>query len=84
MIVEIRDMNSSDWESVADIYCQGLLLGKSAFQTECPTYEEWDKGHLKECRFVLTKDSQAIGWAALSPRSIQRCCGGQHIRRRKL
>jgi phosphinothricin acetyltransferase len=76
MKVEIRDMDSNDWEEVANIYCQGLLLGKSTFQTECPTYEEWDKSHIKECRYVLINGDLVIGWAALSPTSARQIYKG--------
>ena len=69
----IRAMRVSDWERVAEIYTQGLEAGRSTFNTKCPTYEEWDKGHLKDCRFVYEEDGKVVGWVAISP-SSSRCC----------
>lgn len=44
----------------------------ATFQTECPSFEEWDKSHLDSCRIVAEMDCHVIGWAALSPVS-SRC-----------
>ncbi len=68
----IRAMDENDWERVAEIYRQGLEIGTATFNTECPSFEEWDKGHLKECRFVYEQDENVLGWAAVSPPS-SRC-----------
>ncbi len=73
----IRLMEENDWEKVAEIYKQGIDGGTATFNTECPTYEEWDKGHLKECRLVYEEDGEVAGWAAVSPtssRSVYRGC----------
>lgn len=67
----IRRMNDSDWERVAEIYTQGLEGGFSTFNTECPTFEAWDAGHIKECRFVYEADGQVVGWIAISPTSVR-------------
>lgn len=69
MGIEIRNMIPQDWEEVARIYSQGLEEGKSTFQTACPSFEEWDASHIKECRFILEVDGSIAGWAALSPTS---------------
>ena len=65
-------MNADDWNRVAEIYTQGLEKGMSTFNTECPTYEEWDKGHVKEHRYVYELDEKVVGWIAISPTS-SRC-----------
>ncbi|MBP5453196.1 MAG: N-acetyltransferase [Lachnospiraceae bacterium] len=70
-------MTNDDWERVSAIYMQGLLSGKSTFNTECPSFEEWDKGHIKECRFVYEEEVAVVGWIAISPtssRSAYRGC----------
>ncbi len=41
----IRKMTPSDWPSVAAIYLEGIRTGNATFQTEAPTWEEWDKAH---------------------------------------
>lgn len=65
----IRDMKKDDWESVSKIYVQGLEKGIATFETKCPTYDEWDKKHLSDCRYVAVEDGKVVGWTALSPTS---------------
>jgi L-amino acid N-acyltransferase YncA len=73
MEFKLRAMKEEDWNSVVDIYMQGIHTKKATFQTEAPEYEEWDKGHLKTGRFVaVDKQNRIIGWIALSPTS-SRC-----------
>ena len=63
----IRKMMPNDWKRVAEIYKQGLERGISTFNTECPTYEEWDNEHIKDCRYVYVTDEKVVGWIAISP-----------------
>ncbi len=67
----IREMKACDWDKVKKIYEQGLEHGTSTFNTLSPTYEEWDRGHVKECRYVYLDQNQedVAGWIALSPTS---------------
>lgn len=51
------------------IYQQSLDKGDVTFRTECPSYEEWDAGHIKECRFVCEQDGKVAGYTMLSPTS---------------
>jgi len=62
-----RPMTESDWSDVAEIYRQGIETGNATFQTDIPTWEEWNKEHLKSCRIVAEREGQIAGWAALSP-----------------
>lgn len=66
MEITIREMLPEDWDLVAVIYKQGINTHKATFQTEIPTYEQWDAGHIKECRLVACCNDQVAGWAALS------------------
>ena len=50
--------------------------GFSTFNTECPSFEAWDAGHIKECRFVDEEDGQVVGWIAISPTSSRPVYGG--------
>ena len=68
----IRSMTRDDWERVAEIYKQGLEGGTATFNTQCPSFEEWDNGHTKECRLVDEEDGKVVGWVAVSPTS-SRC-----------
>ena len=68
----IREMRDEDWGSVSEIYKQGLEEGTSTFNTECPSFTEWNEGHVKNCRFVFEEEGKVVGWIALSP-SSSRC-----------
>lgn len=72
----IREMTADDWTSVCGIYKQAIAEGKSTFQTECPSFEDWDKRHCKECRFVSVVDGKTAGWCALSPTSAREAYSG--------
>lgn len=65
----IREMREEDWESMLSIYNQSLQKGDVTFTTDCPTYEEWDAGHIKECRFVYELDGQVVGYTMIAPTS---------------
>ena len=72
MNITITKMSPSDWQDVSRIYTLGIETGIATFQTEAPSYEAWDTGHISRCRLVAKLASQVIGWAALSPVS-SRC-----------
>lgn len=65
----VRSMQKEDWESVAGIYQQGLDSNMASFQTDCPSYEEFDASHLHFCRLVLLENDEILGWVALTPYS---------------
>lgn len=54
------------------IYEQGIAGGQATFETEAPSWEDWDRSHLEGHRLVALQDGEVIGWAALSPVS-ERC-----------
>jgi phosphinothricin acetyltransferase len=68
----ITAMLPSHWEKVRKIYLQGIATGQATFQTEAPSWEEWDRAHLTTCRFVGMEKDTVCGWVALSPVS-SRC-----------
>jgi phosphinothricin acetyltransferase len=68
----IDEMKVEDWRQVAAIYFEGISTGKATFQTEVPSFEQWDSAHLKCCRITARHQDKVIGWAALSPTS-SRC-----------
>jgi phosphinothricin acetyltransferase len=76
MEYKIEVMKSSDWEHVRNIYLEGIKTGIATFQTEAPTWENWDKGHLNICRLVARSTDDILGWAALSPTSSRDCYRG--------
>ena len=62
-----RPIKATDWEIVAEIYRQGIETNNATFQQQIPTWEEWDNGHLKNCRILASIDNKIAGWAALTP-----------------
>ncbi len=60
-------MRTSDWEQVREIYLEGIRSGNSTFETDAPTWEKWDEGHLPIARLVIRDEEKVLGWAALSP-----------------
>ena len=61
-------MRPDDWPAVREIHAQGIATGDATFDTESPSSDRWDSGHLAECRLVA-RDAQegVVAWAALSP-----------------
>ena len=65
----IREMKKEDWESIKEIYSQALLEGKSTFNKDLPTYQEWNKNHLQDCRYIVERNESIIAWCSLAATS---------------
>jgi len=65
--VIIDQMKASDWEQVRAIYLEGIRSGHSTFETDAPSWETWDAGHLQFARLVMRDGETVVGWSALSP-----------------
>jgi L-amino acid N-acyltransferase YncA len=74
--VELRPMEPDDWLAVAEIYWDGMRDGLATFETEVPSWEEWDACHHRDHRLVADLMGEVVGWAALSPVSTRRCYRG--------
>ncbi|EJF08678.1 GCN5-related N-acetyltransferase family protein [Pontibacter sp. BAB1700] len=61
---------------VLRIYGEGLQTGFSTFNTEVPTWEEWDRNHLPHTRIVAIENEEVLGWVALLPVSSRACYRG--------
>lgn len=72
----IRPMTAADWPAVARIYREGIATGNATFNTDAPTWEEWDEEHLASCRLVAVEGDDLLGWAALSKVSDRCVYGG--------
>lgn len=64
--MNIDQMKPNDWEQVRSIYLEGIKTGNSTFETEAPSWEQWDEGHLQFARLVMRDGDKVLGWAALS------------------
>ncbi len=76
MDYRIDEMQPGDWERVRAIYVAGIATGQATFETEAPSWPEWDAGHLRVGRLVARAADAVIGWVALSPVSRRRCYAG--------
>jgi phosphinothricin acetyltransferase len=74
--LELRDLRADDWPEVARIYREGIETGNATFETEVPSWEEWDAAHLRAHRMVAERDGQVVGWVALVPVSSRECYSG--------
>jgi phosphinothricin acetyltransferase len=69
------------WPAVREIYRERIATGNATFETELPSWENWDSGHRKNCRLIALEPrdesvpevlvpldgARVLGWAALSP-----------------
>lgn len=63
----VEELQAGDWEAVRAIYRQGIATGNATFETDAPTWSEWDASHRRDCRLVARAEGRVVGWAALSP-----------------
>ncbi len=59
-------MQPEHWAAVRAIYIEGMETGNATFQTEAPSFEEWNSSHAKECRIVALDNSIVAGWIAIT------------------
>jgi phosphinothricin acetyltransferase len=60
-------MLPQDWEAVKKIYEEGIATGNATFQTEAPTWEDWDKAHAASPRLIAVENNEVLGWSAITP-----------------
>jgi L-amino acid N-acyltransferase YncA len=63
----LREMLQADCERVLEIYRMGLETRNATFETNVPTWQQWDSKHLPHSRFVSVENEIVIGWVALTP-----------------
>jgi phosphinothricin acetyltransferase len=69
-------MAPDDWDAVEAIYAEGIATRQATFETTTPTWEKFDRGRLRDHRFVAVAGERVVGWAALSPTSSRACYAG--------
>ncbi len=74
--LRIEPMIEAHWPAVRRIYEAGIAGGDATFETASPEWEDWDAGHLPECRLVASLGDEVAGWAALSGVSDRCVYGG--------
>jgi L-amino acid N-acyltransferase YncA len=75
-VSHVEPLRAEHWDAVARIYEQGIATGHATFETEVPSWEQWDASHLAGHRLVALRDGEVAGWAALSPVSDRCVYGG--------
>ncbi|HSF61805.1 MAG TPA: GNAT family N-acetyltransferase, partial [Gaiellaceae bacterium] len=53
-----------------------IATRQATFETETPTWAEFDKDRLSGHRLVAVEGGRVVGWAALSPTSRRACYSG--------
>jgi phosphinothricin acetyltransferase len=71
----IELLRPGHWPEVARIYAEGIATGDATFETDVPSWEQWDASHLAEHRFVAVRDGEVVGFVAVSSVS-ERCVYG--------
>jgi L-amino acid N-acyltransferase YncA len=74
--IVIEELRAEDWPEVARIYADGIATGNATFETEVPSWEQWNRSHLPEHRFVALRDGAVVGWVAVSSISDRCVYGG--------
>jgi L-amino acid N-acyltransferase YncA len=72
----IRNFEQNDFDSIKDIYQQGIDTGNATFETQAKEWDEWNNSMLQVCRLVAVENDRVLGWAALSPVSSRRVYAG--------
>ncbi|GAA1154505.1 N-acetyltransferase family protein [Nocardioides aquiterrae] len=54
------------WPEVERIYAAGIATGHATFESEPPTWEQFDAAKLPGLRLVAVEDGHVAGWAAAS------------------
>jgi phosphinothricin acetyltransferase len=67
VMLVVDAMRAEDWPAVRDVYAEGIATGQATFEESPPSWEDWDREHLPECRLVARRDGRVVAWAALAP-----------------
>jgi L-amino acid N-acyltransferase YncA len=74
--VDVRHLRPADWPEVARILGEGIATGNATFETEVPSWADWDAAHLAEHRLLAEREGRVVGWIALAPVSARECYAG--------
>lgn len=67
----IRTLTLADWSEVERIYVEGIATGNATFESEPPSWEQFDASKLQVGRLVAVDEGGVAGWAAVSPVSLR-------------
>ena len=69
-------ITSVNYPQVAAIYAEGIKTGLATFETQVPTWAQWDTSHLPFGRIVIIENTTIMGWGSLAPVSSRCVYGG--------
>lgn len=72
MAVTVRALESTDGMKILAIYAEAIKGAHATFDTNIPTWTEWDRAHLPMHRFVAVDGKKILGFTALSKVSERR------------
>jgi phosphinothricin acetyltransferase len=61
---------------VRRIYLEGISTGNATFETDAPSWEQWNATHYPFARLVANDDGVVTAWAALSSVSARKAYAG--------
>jgi phosphinothricin acetyltransferase len=74
--VRIDALTVEDWPAVRGIFADGIATRNATFETEPPSWDDWNAAHLREPRVAARDASGLVGWAALTPYSARPAYAG--------
>ena len=66
-IMKLINLKEEHWQEVAKIYQEGIDTKNATFETETPTWRDWNETHHQHSRFVVIENNVVLGWCAASP-----------------
>lgn len=70
--MKIEKLTEAHYPDVKAIYLEGIATGHATFQTDAPSWDDWDRSHMVHSRLIAVIENRIAGWAALTPVS-SRC-----------
>jgi phosphinothricin acetyltransferase len=75
--VQITPMTAAHRDAVLGIYAAGIADGVATFETDVPTWQQFDAARAPDHRFVaVDDDGTVLGWVAVSPVSPRSAYAG--------
>jgi L-amino acid N-acyltransferase YncA len=73
LAITVRALETSDSMKILAIYAEAIKGAHATFETNVPTWSEWQRAHLPMHRFVAIEgEKKILGWTALSKFSERR------------
>lgn len=76
MDFKIKEMKSSNWDQISQIYKEGIDTNNATFETTIPSWSSWISNHIPGCNIIASKGEEILGWASLSPTSGRKVYSG--------